>query len=650
MGGVSINSVLTKVAGLFERFVNFASVKSSCKIRSGNLESRLHDAVREAQGAAKSSIDLQKAKLLHEFSEILEGAGFNAVYQPIVSFQSGCVLGWEALARGPLDSYFHSPDVIFSFAEEVNLLYPVEKLCRRIAINQLGGLEADQKLFLNIHPRSLGDPNFVNGETIKLIKEMGLNPGNVVFEITERHCIDDFSYFNKTLEYYRGQGFLVAVDDAGAGFSCLQSIAEIRPDFIKIDMSLVRGVHNNRVKRALLETFTTFAEKISCSIIAEGIEEEEELNTLASMGVHYGQGFFIGKPAYPKALISDDVLVRIIRLASNNRNRIWKPAFPVGSIAENAVSVDKNTLVREVKKILDNDELLAGVVIVDEGEPKGLVMRHLLYRHLGMQYGVPLYYERPISVIMDVSPLIVEEDATIELVSQVAMNRDRIKIYDYIIVTKNNLLKGVVSVQNLLDTMTRIRLELARGANPLTGLPGNIAIEQELLKRATESSTFSIVYFDLDNFKIYNDKYGFENGDKVILFTSKLLSSVINKYGSEKDFLGHIGGDDFVLVTDRERTDTLCKRIIKYFDRLIKSYYLPEDRKEGRIPGHDRNGLAKWFPFISVSMAVIECEGGEKADLKTLSEKVAQLKCYAKSIPGSVYVRDRRSRVGFTES
>lgn len=447
-------------------------VHAGCAVishRSGNLESQLYNAVREAQSVAKGSIDQQKAKLLHEFKELLEGTGFNAVYQPIVSLQSGCVLGWEALTRGPRDSYFHSPDVIFSFAEEVNLLYPLEKLCRQVSINQLGRLGADQKLFLNIHPRSLGDPNFVRGETIKLIKEMGLNPCNVVFEITERHCIDDFACFNKTLEYYRSQGFLVAVDDAGSGFSCLQSIAEIRPDFIKIDMSLVRGIHTNRVKRALLETFTTFAEKISCSIIAEGIEDEEELDTLAKMGVHYGQGFLIGKPANPKEHVSDDVFAKIIHLASNNRNRFWKPAFPVGSITENAVCVEKNTLVREVKEILDNDELLAGVVVADEGEPRGLVMRHLLYRHLGTQYGVPLYYKRPISMIMDVSPLVVEEDATIELVSQVAMNRDRLKLYDHIIVTKNNLLKGVVSVQNLLDTMTRIRLELARGANPLTG-------------------------------------------------------------------------------------------------------------------------------------------------------------------------------------
>jgi len=613
---------------------------------SGNLESQLYNAVREAQGIAKGSMDLRKAQLLSEFNKLLEGSCFNVVYQPIVSLQSGCILGWEALIRGPRDSYFHSPDVIFPFAEEANLLYPLEKLCRQVAINQLGEIGPDQKLFLNVHPQILSDPNFIRGATMKMIKDVGLKPCNVVFEINEGHSINDFSGFNRALEYYRNQGFLVAVDDVGSGFSCLQSIAEIRPDFIKIDMSLVRGIHNNRVKRALLETFTTFAEKISCSIIAEGIEEEDELNALADMGVHYGQGFYLGRPAYPKTLLSEEVSAKMFRLASNSRNRTLKHAFPVGSIKENAVSVHKHTLVREVKQILDNDELLSGVVVVDNNnEPRGLVMRHLLYYHLGMQYGVPLYYDRPIATIMDISPLIVEEDTPIELVSQVAMNRDRVKLYDYIIVTKNNLLKGVVSVQNLLDTMTRIRLELARGANPLTGLPGNIAIEQELIRRKTESPLFSVVYIDLDNFKVYNDKYGFERGDNVILFTSKLLSSVINKYGSGREFLGHIGGDDFILVTERECTEALCKRIIKYFDRMIKSYYGPEDREKGGILGYDREGMEKWFPFMSISMAIIECGEGEITDLKVLSEKAAQLKCYAKSIPGSVYVRDRRNRV-----
>ncbi|NYE58832.1 CBS domain-containing protein [Carboxydothermus ferrireducens] len=112
-------------------------------------------------------------------------------------------------------------------------------------------------------------------------------------------------------------------------------------------------------------------------------------------------------------------------------------------------------------------------VVVEEGKPVGLVMRYHLDRYLGRQYGVPLYFERPITAIMNTSHLVVEEDTPIEIVSQIVMNRSRLKLYDYIIGTRNQLFKGIVSIRTLLDTMTRIRLEMAKGANLLTGLPGN---------------------------------------------------------------------------------------------------------------------------------------------------------------------------------
>ncbi|WP_243113789.1 diguanylate cyclase [Desulfofundulus salinus] len=329
------------------------------------------------------------------------------------------------------------------------------------------------------------------------------------------------------------------------------------PDFIKIDMSLVRDINLNPIKRALLETFITFAEKIGCAIIAEGIETGEELITLANIGAHYGQGYFLGRSVFPKAYLDETVEVKVLRLASSGRNRAWKHAFPVGEIAENAVSVRKDCLVREVKKILEDNDLLDGVVVVEEGKPVGLVMRYRLDRYLGMQYGVPLYFDRPITSLMDTSPLVVEEDTPIEIVSRVAMNRDRLKLYDYIVVTRNQMFKGVVSVQTLLDTMTRIRLEMARGANPLTGLPGNIAIEQELSRRAREDEDCAVIYLDLDHFKSYNDRYGFESGDQVILFTAALLSSVVKKFGAKNDFIGHIGGDDFIIITVPEKAEIL---------------------------------------------------------------------------------------------
>lgn len=139
-------------------------------LKTDHVESQLYTALREAQGMAKGSISLETAQLLSEFREILDRALLKIVYQPIVSLRSGGVLGWEALTRGPQESYFHSPDIIFSFAEEAGLLYPLERVCRQLAVTNIGDLGQEQKLFLNIHPRTISDPNFVKGETLRLIR------------------------------------------------------------------------------------------------------------------------------------------------------------------------------------------------------------------------------------------------------------------------------------------------------------------------------------------------------------------------------------------------------------------------------------------------------------------------------------------------
>ncbi len=609
-----------------------------------NTEVQLYKATKRAYGIAKGFINMQSVKYLSEFKEIIAQNKLHSVYQPIVSIRSAAVLGWEALIRGPENSYFQRPDVIFSFAEEEGLLFPLEKICRESAISRLGELGPDQKIFINVHPDAINDPAFTEGETIRILQKINIKPKNVVLEITERHHIKDFISLNKALTHFRDQGFLVAVDDVGCGFSTLQSIAEIRPDYIKIDLSLVRGIHKDGVKTALMETFVTFAEKIGCEIIAEGIEEEAELAALINIGVHYGQGYFFGRPTYPKQIISEEAYLKTLHFTGNGRHHILKHAFPIGDIVDETVIIDEQTPVKEVKTLFEENTSLSGIVVVENNRPCGLVMRQHLDRHLGKKYGVALYYEKPISNIMDKMPLAVDSGTPLELVSQVAMNRNKMKLYDNIIVTRDGFLQGIVSVQTLLDTTTRIRLELAKGANPLTGLPGNIAIEQEHQRCFRNGECCSIIFIDLDNFKSYNDKYGFEKGDEVLLYTANLLKKGMEECGDNDSFLGHIGGDDFIIFTTEDNVDALCRFIIEHFDAGIKDLYSPEDRETGGIMAHDRSGQERWFPFISISLPVLDCSAETGKDMKEISGKAAQLKQYVKSIPGSAYVRDRRSK------
>jgi EAL domain-containing protein (putative c-di-GMP-specific phosphodiesterase class I)/GGDEF domain-containing protein len=608
-----------------------------------NAEMQLYNATKRAFGIAKGFINMQSVKYLPEFKDILKRKKLNSVYQPIISIRSAAILGWEALIRGPENSYFQSPDNIFSFAEAEGLLFPLEKICRESALNNLGELGPDQKIFVNVHPNTINDPAFTEGETIRILQNLCIKPQNVVFEITERHHIKDFISLNKTLTHYRDQGFLVAVDDLGCGFSNLQSIAEIRPDYIKIDISLVRGIHKDGVKKALMETFVTFADKIGSEIIAEGIEEEAEMAALVNIGVHYGQGYFFGKPTYPKQIAPEEAYLKTLHFVNNGRYNILKHAFPIGDIIDKTVSIDEQTMVKDVKAIFEGNTTLSGIVVVENNKPCGLVMRHHLDKHLGRKYGYALYSEKPISKIMNKNPLVVANSTPVELVSQIAMNRNKMNLYDNIIVTRDESLQGVVSVQILLDTMTRIRLELAKGANPLTGLPGNIAIEQEHFRCAKNDKPFSVIFIDLDNFKSYNDKYGFEKGDEVLIYTADILKNGLEECCKNDNFLGHIGGDDFIIFTTDDAVDSLCSFLIEKFDSGIKDLYNFDDREAGGIIAYDRSGQQRWFPFISVSIAVIDCTAETGKDMKDISGNGAKLKQYAKSIPGSLYVRDRRS-------
>ncbi|KJS14885.1 MAG: hypothetical protein VR69_15495 [Peptococcaceae bacterium BRH_c4b] len=607
-----------------------------------NIESKLYSAMREAQKHARGQMDHKNARLLDEFKDIINNENFTIEYQPIVSLTTGLVLGWEALTRGPRNSHFRSPQVIFNYAAEVDMLYTVERLCRHMSIENLGQIKQEQKIFLNINPLTICDTNFVKGETLNFIKQAGLNQRNIVFEITEQADIRNLPHFKRTLEHYRNQGYMVAIDDAGAGFSSLQAIAQIRPDFIKMDISLVQGVEGDPVKRALLETFVTFAEKIGSFIIAEGIETENELRALINMGVHYGQGYYLGRPVYPRIMPKVELCASIARQSSRSKQLAWRHSMPVGDILEECLSVPPDTTVFKTKKTLEANANFSGVVVVDGVRPTGLLMKQSLYGHLSSQYGVALYSNRPVKIIMDNMPLIMESSTPVEMVSQVAMSRERAKVYDHVIITKNGSYVGVVTVQNLINSLTRIQLEFAKGANPLTGLPGNNAIEVEINNRLYANNIFALVYIDLDNFKSFNDKFGFDYGDRLLLLTSKILNGATRKYGYVEDFVGHLGGDDFIIVTSPEHVDNICRRIIKYFDRLVPGFYDEESRTNKGILGKDRDGRDRWFPFVSISLAVVECQPSSN-DIHSISKNAAELKKYAKSQSGSVCVRERRS-------
>jgi diguanylate cyclase (GGDEF)-like protein len=608
-------------------------------------ERHLHECIDEARRLAGSNVDLDGIKLASLFRSIVRKGQITMLFQPIYDFKKGTVLAWEALARGPRDSELESPSLLFDFAEQTGQLFILEQACRARAMQTVGALGPGQSLFLNIHPRAVVDPHFAPGKTLELIRKHGLEPDNIVFEITERHSIRDFTAFHKTLDHYRSQGFKIAVDDAGTGYSGLSTIAALKPDFIKVDMSLIRDVDKDPVRRALMETMVTLAGRIGSEIIAEGIESKGEAATLIEIGVHYGQGYFLSRPLFPKPETPLD-LKELAPLRNDALSRL-ACSIPIGQLVQKTLTVTPRTPVQSVQRIFSSNPALSSVVVVEDGKPLGLVMGYSLDRHLATLYGRALYAEKPVSVLMDATPMIAEDREPVEAVAKNANNRETIKAYDEVIVTRGGEFLGVVTVQKMLTTLAQVQVEMAKGTNPLTGIPGNVALEKEVEATLRRGRPFAMLYADLDHFKVYNDVYGFKDGDQVILLLGRILTWAIARHGSSGDFLAHIGGDDFVAMVAPEKVDRICKAVIRCFKRLIPNYYHPRDRERGWILGKGRDGREQQFPLISVSIGIVECSDDIKhCSLQGLGEKAAQVKGYAKSIPGNVFVRDRRCSQG----
>lgn len=609
---------------------------SSDKDMSSLIYQSMKAAIRDAK--EHNQLDLNQLQT-KEFQRILTEQLIRSVYQPIVCLNTGTIFGHEALTRGPEESMFHSPVALFDFAKRDGNLYMMDTLAREKAIQGSLGMHKNQKLFINIPSDIMNHPEFTPGRTMKVLHSVGLQPRNIVLEITERSSIEDFTTVKKVLQHYRSQGYQIAIDDAGAGYSSLQAIAEIQPDYIKVDRSLIHGIHKDRIKEWILETFVTFAGKMNIRIIAEGIEEREDLEKVLRMGVHYAQGYLLRRPGGELAERLDPSLAEFIHRRREQSQLLAKGAM-IGEIAVDSVNFDYSVHCSEVAKYFREHEEDQGVVILKDNRPVGLMMREKLFQQLAGHYGISLYWSKAIEQLMDPDPLIVEASLSLKDVSRLAMARDRNKLYDLVIVTSGGRFSGVTSIQSLLEQLTLQQMEFARVANPLTGLPGNLQIQQAVASRLEQCSRFSVIYADLDYFKWFNDCYGFQKGDELIQYTAGILQQGVLNGGETSDFVGHIGGDDFIVLTSAADPEALCQSLIEAFDQQVASFYggqveYVEDRKGNVI---DTMG-------VTLSLSLVICESCEGTCSDDISRAAAALKKKAKSHRGSVYMTERLSGV-----
>ena len=274
--------------------VGFAVVFHNPLIMTERVVSRL-------VGEAWESVRIQRMQAEFQtrcrLQDVLLANHITSVFQPVVDLQNGGLLGFEALSRGPAGTSQHSPLNLFEAAAQSDLVFELDRHCRRRALRTARELPPPHRLFVNVVPASMYDPDFQGASLIRLLDEFGLSPDRIALEVSEQYAIKNYTLFVEALQNFTQMGFSIAIDDVGAGYSGLEKIAHLNPRYLKFDMQLVRDIDRSHVKREMARALKTFADKMDSKIIAEGIERPGEQQACIDLGIDYGQGYLLGRPA-----------------------------------------------------------------------------------------------------------------------------------------------------------------------------------------------------------------------------------------------------------------------------------------------------------------------------------------------------------------
>ena len=250
----------------------------------------------------KRQDDLLYFKRYNELKKIMQNESLQTFFQPIVNLQTGETFGFEALNRPSQSQFFASVDNFYEFVGKTDRVFEFEMFCRNLSLKRYFAnlndtfRKEELSIFINIHPHVLLDKNYHCGDTLQQLNEIGIQPENVVFELTERSAVTDFQEFERVLSHYRSQGYRIAIDDVGSGYNSLKTLIFLKPEFIKLDRSLIENIDESIPSQQLVSLIHDYAVQSNTKIIAEGIERAEEIKYLKQLGIHYAQGYALGRP------------------------------------------------------------------------------------------------------------------------------------------------------------------------------------------------------------------------------------------------------------------------------------------------------------------------------------------------------------------
>ena len=591
-------------------------------------------------------MDISNSYLCTAFDEldaIIAGRALHAMFQPVINLANAEVLGHEGLVRGPAGSSLHAPLDLFQTAKGANRLQTVEQLSSEVVLETFGGFGAQSRLFINVSPASFTQFASNIAAILSYTHKLGLDPRAIVIELTESTPNFDYQRIKDAAVHYRRAGFEIAIDDLGEGFSSLRLWSELHPDYVKIDKHFIQNIHNDAIKLEFVRSIQRIAECSGARVIAEGIESEAQLNIVKDLKIAYGQGYLFARPS-PRLQTTVPAEVRAVLLSK--KLSVFPSTAPSSRLTGNLAGlheylspVTPETSNEEVYAIFEGRPHLYSLPVVSRGVPVGLISRYSIIDSFARLYVRELYGKKPCSLFMDRRPLIVEHDMSLHALSDLITRMEPHHLSNGFIVAEDGRYLGVGSGHALLRAITQMQIDAARYANPLTMLPGNVPINEHIDRLIAADAGFVACYLDLDNFKPFNDAYGFRRGDDVIQFVGALLTQEIDP---GLDFLGHVGGDDFIVVFQSADWQTRCERIMQKFETAAAGFYDDADRVRGGIRAEDRAGREVFYPLVSLSLGAARIVPCLYRSHHEVSAAMVSAKKQAKRMPGCSLFVERR--------
>jgi diguanylate cyclase (GGDEF)-like protein len=529
--------------------------------------------------------------------------GVSYAFQPMLSTRTGRLLALEALAR-PEHGTVHD---VLRDAARANRLVEVDAELAAGAVR--AATTAEVPLHVNVLAKTATRPDELLAPLLPALRATGRQPADVTVEVTPPFGGLSREALLDGLKALRQQGFRVAFDGAGDGDLPLSIVADALPDMVKLDAYLLEGVPDNPAVVALIEALGHLASRTGIRLAAVGVESEDQLAVLSRLGVPVAQGNLMAAAQHGTPTYVAPEVTRLDGLPVG-------PGGPlVADLVHPAVTLPESATSEEVRQVFVDSPEVSGVVLIDSGgRPRWSLSRNRFLLAVTGPYGHALHASRPAARHADTPRTIRADASSIQLLEAVGETEGSRAGDDVVVVDPVGRCVGIVRLTEVMRGVAEAKVEQAVALNPLTRLPGTGEVTREIDRRIERAEMFVVNWLDVDKFKTVNDTKGFAAGDDLIRALGRVLSDLAAKLAGTR--VAHVGGDDFLVVTDIDEVGTLATEVV---DRVW------------RVDG----------TTVSVSLASLVCAVGSVESYREASRLLAPLKQRAKAVPRSSWVLGR---------